>query len=249
MTSQLKNFFRKASLRSNKSTSTTSSNKSTNQTPSPTSNSCPKSTMSSTVLITGSKSGIGKALLASYAARPNTIAISAIRDSPDSAVAKELKSLPVGKGSKVIVVKYDAASPSAASEAVSALKSEHSITHLDVVVANAGILKHFGPAIEASPETLLEHLQINTLAPIFLYQATHALLSASTTPKFFIISSTLGSIGSMSQLPLPMLAYGMSKAAVNYAAVKFHSEDSKIIVVPVQPGWVQVRDLSSHLYN
>jgi norsolorinic acid ketoreductase len=195
--------------------------------------------MSSIVLVTGSKSGIGKGLLASYAARPNTTAIAAIRDGLHSTVAKELNSLPTGKGSKVIVVAYDAASPTAASEVASTLKSSHGITHLDVVIANAGILKHFGPATEASAETLSEHLQINTLAPIFLYQATHALLTASTTPKFFVISSTLGSIGDMAQLPLPVLAYGMSKAAVNYAAVKFHSEDSKIVVVPVQPGWVQ----------
>ena len=195
--------------------------------------------MSSTVLITGSKSGIGKGLLATYAARDNTTAIAAIRDGPNSAASKVLISLPVGKGSKIIVLKYDAASTSAATEMVSVLKSEHGIDHLDVVVANAGVLTHFGPAAEASPEALVEHLQINTLAPIFLYQGTHALLTASSNPKFFIISSTLGSIGSMAQLPLPMLAYGMSKAAVNYAAVKFHNEDSKITVAPVQPGWVQ----------
>lgn len=195
--------------------------------------------MSTTILVTGSKSGIGKGLLATYAARPNTTAIAAIRDGPNSDAAKELTSLPVGKGSKIIVLKYDAGSNSAASEMTSILKSEHNIDHLDVVVANAGVLKHFGPATEASVETLTEHIQINTLAPIFLYQATHALLTASSEPKFFIISSNLGSIGDMKQLPLPMLAYGMSKAAVNYAAVKFHNEDSKITVVPVQPGWVQ----------
>lgn len=195
--------------------------------------------MSTTVLITCSKSGIGKSLLASYASRDNTTAIAAIRDGPDSPAAQALTSLPIGTNSKILVLKYDASSPSAASEMVSLLKSSHNISHLDVVIANAGILKHFGPATDASTETLLEHLQINTLAPISLYQATHALLTVSAAPKFFIISSNLGSIGDMDQLPLPMLAYGMSKAAVNYAAVKFHNEDSKIVVVPVQPGWVQ----------
>ena len=195
--------------------------------------------MSTTVLVTGSKSGIGKGLLEAYAARPNTIAIAAIRDGPDSAAAKELTSLAVGKDSRIVVVKYDAGSTTAATEMVSILKSKYGINHLDVVIANAGILKHFGPATEASAETLVEHIQINTIAPILLYQATHALLTASSEPKFFIISSDLGSMGDMKRLPLPMLAYGMSKAAVNYAAVKFHHEDSKITVVPVQPGWVQ----------
>jgi norsolorinic acid ketoreductase len=226
MTSYLKNFLRKASLRANKSTSST---------PSSATQSIPL-TMSTTVLITGFKSGIGKGLLEAYASRPNTTAIAAIRDGPDSPASKEPTSLSTGKGSKIIVLKYDAASPAAASEIVALLSSEHSVDHLNVVIANAGILKHFGPATEASQEMLLEHLQINTLAPISLYQATHALLTAASTPK---ISSNLGSIGSMSSLPLPMLAYGMSKAAVNYAAVKFHNEDAKIVVVPVQPGWVQ----------
>jgi norsolorinic acid ketoreductase len=195
--------------------------------------------MPTTVLVTVSKSGIGKGLLEAYAVKPNTIAIAAIRDGPDSAAAKELASIDVGKDSKIVVLKYDAGSRSAATEMVSILKSEYGINHLDVVIANAGILKHFGPATEASAETLLEHIQINTIAPILLYQATHALLTASSEPKFFIISSDLGSIGDMKRLPLPMLAYGMSKAAVNYAAVKFHHEDSKITVVPIQPGWVQ----------
>jgi norsolorinic acid ketoreductase len=84
-----------------------------------------------------------------------------------------------------------------------------------VICRYAGILKHFGPATELSAETVPEHLQINTLALVFLYQATHGLLTVSSEPKFFMISSNLGSIGDIKQLPLPMLAYGMSKAAVN----------------------------------
>jgi hypothetical protein len=79
MTSYLKNFLRKASLRANKSTSST---------PSSATQSIPL-TMSTTVLITGFKSGIGKGLLEAYASRPNTTAIAAIRDGPDSPASKE----------------------------------------------------------------------------------------------------------------------------------------------------------------
>lgn len=192
-----------------------------------------------TVLITGSKSGIGKGLLSVYAARPNTLAIAAIRDGPDSEAANVLTSLPVGAGSKVIVAKYDAASTTSAQELVSYLQSQHSIQYLDIVVANAGILKHSGPVKDASAELLNEHFRVNSLGPILLYQAVYPLLRAAKEPKYFIISSAVGSMGIMEHYTFPFLAYGMSKAAVNYFAKKAHLEDDKITVVPFQPGWVQ----------
>lgn len=193
-----------------------------------------------TVVVTGSKSGIGKGLLSSYASRPNTLAIAAIRDGPESEAAKALTSLPVGSGSKIVVAKYNAGSKTAGVDLVSYLKSTYGVTSLDVVVANAGILKHFGPAKEASAETITEHFEINTLAPILLYQATQELLNASKqTPKFFFISSSIGSNTLQDHYPLPMLAYGMSKSAINWAASRIHREEDRIVVVPMQPGWVQ----------
>lgn len=196
--------------------------------------------MVNTVLITGSKAGIGKGLLSLYAAREETIAIAAIRDGPDSAAAKTLTSLPTGHGSKVIVVTYDASSPTAATDVVSDLESHHNISQLDIVIANAGILKEQGPALQEKPEVFHEHFQINTVAPLLLYQATANLLNASTkTPKFFIVSSTLGSNTLIENYPLSVVAYGTSKAAVNFVAGKLHKEDRRIVVVPVHPGWVQ----------
>lgn len=193
-----------------------------------------------TVLVTGSKSGIGKGLLSTYASRPNTLAIAAIRDGPDTAAASTLTSLPVGAGSKVVVAKYDAGSRTSAVELVEFLKTAHGVSSLEVVVANAGILKHFGPAKDASAETIAEHFEINTLAPILLYQATQALLNASKqSPKFFMISSSIGSNALQDQYPLPVIAYGMSKSAINWAASRIHREEDRITVVPVQPGWVQ----------
>ena len=193
-----------------------------------------------TVLITGSKTGIGKGLLATYAARPNTLAIAAIRDAPESEIAKTLTSLPVGAGSKVVVAKYDASSRTAAVELVKYIKSVHKVSSLDVVVANAGILKHFGPAKEASAETIAEHFEINSLAPILLYQATQELLNALIqTPKFFFISSSIGSNALQDHYPLPVLAYGISKSALNWATSRIHREEDRIVIVAMQPGWVQ----------
>ena len=192
------------------------------------------------VLITGSKTGIGRGILATYAQRANTIAIAAIRDGPDSKSAEDLASLPTGAGSKVIVARYDAASTTAAAEMATYLREKHHIQHLDVVVANAGILKQFGPAKDIKAEELQEHLLINTIAPILLYQATTTLLNHSPKePKFFIISSSMGSNALMDNYPMPMIAYSLSKAAVNFAAGRIHREEKRIVVMPLQPGWVQ----------
>ena len=196
--------------------------------------------MTTTVLITGSKSGIGKGLLSTYVLRPNTIAIAAIRDGSDSPAAAALTSLPVGKGSKVIVENYDASSKTASLELVAALKAKHGITVLDVVYGNAGILKQFGPVKEVSAEALSEHFNINTVAQILLYEATQPLLNASAQePKFLVISSILGSNSNQDTYTWPIVAYGMSKAAINYALGKIHREEKRIIAIPFQPGWVQ----------
>ena len=193
-----------------------------------------------TVLITGTKSGIGRNLLAAYASRKNTLVIAAIRDGPDSVPAKELEAIPTGDGSKIVVVKYDAGSETSADEMVSYLESAHKITSLDIVVANAGILKQWGPVREVKSDEILEHFVIHTLGPIRLYKATAPLLDKSEqTPKFFIISSSLGSNALMDNYaPMKMIAYGMAKAAVNFAASRIHREEDKIVVVPVQPGWI-----------
>lgn len=194
----------------------------------------------STVLITGAKTGIGKGLLATYAARPHTIAIAAIRDGTRSPAAKELLNLPTGTASKIIVVAYDASSESSAKELVQELQHQHSIKALDIVVANAGILNHHGPLKAVKASEINEHISINTIGPIILYQATIDLLNASQqTPKFAIISSSLGSNTLMDNYPMPLGAYSISKAAVNFVAGKIHREEDKLVVLPLQPGWVQ----------
>ncbi|KAF2170854.1 hypothetical protein M409DRAFT_35843 [Zasmidium cellare ATCC 36951] len=195
---------------------------------------------SSTVLITGTKAGIGKALLETFAARPNHTVIAAIRDAVDSSPAKSLAATAVGTGSKIIVAQYDAGFETAAEQLISHLKSNYNIQSLDIVIANAGILRHSKLVKDSAAEDFVEHFRINTVGPILLYKATTNLLNASKqTPKFFIISSTLGSNAKMDGYPMPLSAYGVSKAAANWIAGKIHREEERVVVVPIQPGWVQ----------
>lgn len=195
---------------------------------------------STTVLITGTKAGIGKALLEAFVSRPSHTVIAAIRDEPDSVPGKKLASTSFGPGSKIIVAQYDAASGTAADTLVSHLKANYGVQSLDIVIANAGMLRHSSLVKDSNGEDFVEHFRVNTVGPILLYKATTSLLSASKqTPKFIFMSSTIGSNTMMDSYPLPLSAYGISKAAVNYVAGKVHREEDRLVVIPIQPGWVQ----------
>ncbi|OBT94566.1 hypothetical protein VE01_07977 [Pseudogymnoascus verrucosus] len=196
--------------------------------------------MSSIWLITGANRGIGKGILSQVLSRPNTTVIAALRDISDS-TATELAEVPVASGSKLIVVKVDASSDTDAQDAVESLQSQHGISHIDVVLANSGILTQWGPVSEVTPEDLRKHFEVNTIAPIKLFQATKSLLEKSENPRFFITSSTIASIGLMDTIPMPTIAYGLTKAAANYATSKIHFENPKISAVALHPGWVQTR--------
>jgi norsolorinic acid ketoreductase len=201
--------------------------------------SSPTMSSPSTVLVTGSNKGIGKALLALYLARPSTTAIALVRD-PNHSTSQSLSSLPKGKDSKLIVLQYDASVPESAKSAISTLQSSHSVTHLDIVVANSGILGRHGPSTTASQQDFLKTFAINTIGAIFLFSATQPLLEKASNPKFFTISSTMGSNGQLeAYAPMPMMPYSVSKAAVNFAMRKLHFEFPNIITSPLQPGWVQ----------
>jgi norsolorinic acid ketoreductase len=193
----------------------------------------------STVLITGSNRGIGKALLALYLARLSTTAIALVRD-PSHPTSQTLPSLPKGKDSNLIVLPYDASVPESAQSAISTLQSSHNITHLDIVVANSGILGRHGPSTTATEQDFLDPFVVNTLSAIFLFSATQALLEKSSNPKFFTISSSMGSNGKLeAYAPMPMMPYSVSKAAVNFAMRKLHFEFPNMVISPLQPGWVQ----------
>ncbi|RFU33891.1 hypothetical protein B7463_g2421, partial [Scytalidium lignicola] len=193
-----------------------------------------------TILISGANRGIGRGILTNFLARPNTTVIAALRDPSDSS-AQELATIPAGENSKLIIVKVDARSETDASDAISLLKSKYGITSLDVVLANSGLLNQYGPVSEVTPKDLRDHLEINTIAPIVLFQASLPLLEASKNPKFFVVSTTLASFELLPQMPLQTIAYGLSKVAVTFAVRKIHFENEKISAVALHPEWVETR--------
>jgi len=191
-----------------------------------------------TYLITGANRGIGRGLLEAYLSRPNSIVIAGVRD-PLNASSKTLSSISAGKGSKVIIVKLDSLSETDAKTAVQLLKSEHGIDHLDVVIANSGIGKYYGSALDTPISELRDHIDVNTIGMLVLFQATWPLLQVSQSPKFILVSTGVASMGLMEQVPMLATAYGASKAAANFITLKIHYENPKLTIFPLHPGWVQ----------
>lgn len=148
-----------------------------------------------------------------------------------------MNSLPVGNGSKLIIVKIDSKVETDANAAIDILKKDHNITHLDVVIANAGVSKDFDPVETTSITVVKEHIAVNGIGPLTLFQAAFPLLNKAQSPKFVVIGSALGSIGSMDQrAAISAYGYGASKALAHYTARKVHFTHENIVSFVLDPG-------------
>ena len=106
--------------------------------------------------------------------------------------------MPRGPGSTLLIVAYDASREDSANEAVAKLEKEHGVEHLDIVVANAGISKQYPLVREVRRTDVLEHVDVNVLGIVALYQATRPLLQRSSRaqkPIFAPMGSLSGSLG------------------------------------------------------
>ncbi|KAL8736870.1 MAG: hypothetical protein Q9181_002261 [Wetmoreana brouardii] len=191
-----------------------------------------------TILVTGARRGIGRGLVQNYLLRPSTTVIAAVRDPTDPASAS-LYTIPIHPENRLILVKIDSMSETDALDAVETLRPKHGILKLDIVISNSGIAKHIGVALDTPGKELRDHVNVNTVSHLILFQATWPLLMAATMePTFIVISSSVGSISAMEREPVPMLAYGCSKAATNYLVRKLHFEHKKLICFSIHPGYV-----------
>ncbi|KAJ9101484.1 hypothetical protein QFC19_005135 [Naganishia cerealis] len=212
------------------------------------------------VLISGANRGIGLRLVTAFLERtPSAVIFAGARD---PANATELNDI-AKKHPNVHVIKLVADDAESNKQAVEDVKKV--TDRLDVVIANAGITTGFVPANVEDISVFKSAFEVNTLGPLYLYQASYPLLITSRTgkssqsipaPKFFITSSGLGSLGAFfSSMILP--AYGISKAGANYLALAVHhqTEDVGAVVIPYHPGLVMTDmgpkevDSFSHIPN
>ena len=167
--------------------------------------------------------------------RPNTTIIAGVRNLSHPTV-KSFEALPTGAGSKVIPVIINSTDDSSAQKAIEVLKTQHGITKIDTVIANAGISNYYGPATVTPISEVRDHFEVNVVGTIVLFQATWPLLKLSPNPMFVALSTGIASIGDMETLPLPATAYGMSKVAVNYMVRKIHFENPELVAFVISPG-------------
>ncbi|EJU05883.1 NADP-binding protein [Dacryopinax primogenitus] len=191
--------------------------------------------MSPTVyLISGANRGIGLSLVEQLAARPDVIVFAGARD-PTKALA--LQALKSKFPERVYLVKLTSANKQDNEEAVA--KVSEIAGRLDVVIANAGISNAFYSSLDTPLDAMQEHFVVNVLGPLALFQAAYPLLKTSTSsPKFFPVSSLLGSIQVGTVPPIKATAYGTSKAAVNWLAARLYYEYPDLISLPIHPGTV-----------
>ncbi|KAJ7466183.1 hypothetical protein B0H11DRAFT_2284645 [Mycena galericulata] len=182
-------------------------------------------------LISGANRGIGYVLAAVLAARPNTIVFAGARDP----TAQSLKDL-AAKHTDVHAVKLTAGDEADNQAAVAEIK--RIAGQLDVIIANAGIAQYYGELATTPISEFREHWEVNALGPIVLFQAAHTLLLASPSgaPVFALISSLVSSMGHY--FPLPVAAYGSSKAASNFLVKVLDAEHKPLVALAIHPGLV-----------
>lgn len=180
--------------------------------------------------------GIGEGFVKKYLSRPNTTLIGTVRD-PAGVEGQALTKLPAALGSKVILVKVESTSETDAKDAIYTLSS-HDISHIDTVIASAGIFRSdaFRKVCEMKTSDLLEHVDVNAAGMIRLFQATLPLLRKADKPIFMAVSSIVATLGGMEHSPYTLGSYGASKAALNFLVRCIHFEQPELIAFAVHPG-------------
>lgn len=172
-----------------------------------------------TALLTVTRPGIGLALVEHLLQRPDTTVIAAFRASSATAPNPFSAIEPPNASSTLIPLPL----PTVPIPSPSALASllPPSITRLDVVVANAGGTSGFRDVASTSAEDMRYDFEANAVGPAELFRCVWPLLErGATVRKFVLVSSSVGSIGTLAEENMPATAYGMSKAAANWWARK-----------------------------
>ncbi|KAJ5520978.1 hypothetical protein N7463_001431 [Penicillium fimorum] len=197
---------------------------------------------STIVLITGANRGIGKGILELYLKKPNHFVIAANRD-PSHPTSNALADLPKAEGTTLEIIKIDALSPSDPAAAAKALAA-NGITHIDILVANAGIALSWPKVSDVK-----KHINVNVYGFIHLYQAFRSLLKQAQAPKWVTIGSSSAFLTTRVRtsvltirrnfLPMQNAAYAPSKAVQHWYTKAISVEDPWLTAFPVDPGWVQ----------
>ncbi|KAL4815389.1 hypothetical protein BDW67DRAFT_191617 [Aspergillus spinulosporus] len=184
---------------------------------------------STVVLITGVARGIGQALAKTYLSRPNHIVLGTVRD-PSVPSLSALGSHAPAQGSRLHLFTLESTNASQYHDLVSSLITA-GITHLDLVVANAGVAYPAGTPASVDVEDVKNVFDVNALGTLRLFQALRRFLEAGSNDgkrvKWVSVSSGAGSIGGCE-------AYGTYKVAP-----AIHASEKWLTAFAIHPGFVQ----------
>jgi NAD(P)-dependent dehydrogenase (short-subunit alcohol dehydrogenase family) len=191
------------------------------------------------ILITGANRGLGLEFTRQYAAEGWHI-IACCR-SPES--ADELNALAAGNND-IIIEKLDVADFAA----IDQLGVKYKDTPIDILLNNAGIIgpipidenimrQHFG---QMEYDIWEDVMRVNCYAPMKLTETFMGNVAASDQKKIICISS---SVGSISEMNIPGVAYASSKTALNRSMTIAARElkPKGVIVGLFCPGYVKTR--------
>jgi NAD(P)-dependent dehydrogenase (short-subunit alcohol dehydrogenase family) len=192
-----------------------------------------------TILITGANRGLGLEFTRQYAADGWHV-IACCRQPAD---ADELNAL-TAENAEIVVEQLDVNDFSA----IDVLAEKYSAKAIDVLLNNAGIIGPIPIAenIERQRFGSMEYdvwadvIRTNTFAPLKMAEAFLENVAVSEQKKIVNISSTVGSI---SEMTIPGVAYASSKSALNRAMTIVASQvkERGVIVAMYCPGYVKTR--------
>jgi len=194
-------------------------------------------------LVTGANKGIGFEIARQLGGRGFTVALAA----RDATKAEDAASRLRGEGLDAHGVVLDVTVPSTAEAA--ARRLEEQFGRLDALVNNAGVGPEFASGTNPSQlemKTLRETYETNFFGAFAVIKAFLPLLRKSAPSRIINQSSTLGSLGVLSDPDSPfygnnLLAYNSSKSALNGLTLAFAKDlaGDRISVNSVCPGWVK----------
>ena len=187
-----------------------------------------------TALITGANRGLGLEFTRQLLAQ----GLQVIACSRAPAPAGELAALVDAHPQRLQSLPLDVAD----AEAIAALPARLAaagVSHLDVLINNAGVLVSGERHGALRAEDLARSFAINASAPLLLAEVLTPLLTQGHAARVLCISSQLGSIAQASSYRT--VSYAMSKAALNMGVRRLAAElgPRGITVVAMHPGWVR----------
>jgi NAD(P)-dependent dehydrogenase (short-subunit alcohol dehydrogenase family) len=194
-------------------------------------------------LVTGANKGIGLEISRQLGKHGFTVVLAARDTQKVADAAGRLRD----EGLDAHGVVLDVTQPSTAAAAARWLNEKYG--RLDVLVNNAGVGFEFATGIKPSQltmEMLRQTYDTNFFGVFAVIQHMLPLLRKSAPSQIINLSSTLGSLGKLSDPHSPyygvnLLAYNSSKSALNGLTLAFAKDlaGDRIAVNSVCPGWVK----------